>query len=78
LRTKPSSSIARSTRCLVAAATNSGRLSTFDTVPTDTPARAATSFTPVELRLTERIQSLPPPRFPLVRFAGAVVGRGDG
>jgi hypothetical protein len=30
-------------------------------VPTDTPARAATSFTPVELRLTERIQSLPSP-----------------
>ena len=56
LRTKPSSAIASSTRSRVATATSSGRFSTFDTVPTETPARAATSLTPVELRLTEWIQ----------------------
>ena len=68
LRTKPSSSIAWSTRSRVAAATSSGRFRTFDTVPTETPARAATSLTPVELRLTERIQ-------PRVSSQLRVVGR---
>jgi hypothetical protein len=36
--------IARSTRSRVPALTRSGRFRTFDTVPSDTPARAATSF----------------------------------
>ena len=43
LRTKPSSLIAERTRWEAAAETLAGRLSTLDTVPTDTPARAATS-----------------------------------
>jgi len=43
--TRPSSAIALSTRSRVAGATRSGRLSTLDTVPSDTPARAATSMT---------------------------------
>src|SRR5450759_3924462 len=33
-----------STRCLVDSETKSGRFSTFDTVPTDTPATRATSL----------------------------------
>ena len=41
LRTKPRSAIAWRTRLRVASATRSGRLSTFDTVPTETPAKAA-------------------------------------
>ena len=56
LRTKPSSAIASSTRWRVASATTSGRFRTFDTVPTDTPARVATSLTPVERRFL-----VPPP-----------------
>ena len=46
LRTKPSSAIAFCTRSTVAGATFSGLLSTLETVPTDTDAAAATSFTP--------------------------------
>jgi len=45
LRTNPSSSIAAMTRATVSGATFSGRLSTFETVPTDTDAAAATSRT---------------------------------
>ena len=45
LRTKPRSAIARSTRSRVAALTTAGRLSTLETVPSDTPAAAATSLT---------------------------------
>src|SRR5690625_1800803 len=45
LGTKDSSAIAASTRSLVACATASGRLSTLETVPTDTPASFATSST---------------------------------
>jgi hypothetical protein len=44
LRTKPSSVIAASTRLRVASLTRPGRFSTFDTVPRETPARAATVF----------------------------------
>ncbi len=43
LRTKPRSSIARRTRACVVSATRSGLFSTFETVPTETPARLATS-----------------------------------
>jgi hypothetical protein len=46
LRTNPSSTIAAWTRVRVFSLTRCGRLSTLDTVPTDTPARAATSFMP--------------------------------
>src|SRR5215468_2452275 len=42
---KPSSAIADSTLLLLDARTLSGRLSTFETVPTETPARRATSLT---------------------------------
>src|SRR5262245_51541995 len=49
---KPRSLIARSTLRLVGSLTVSGRLSTFETVPTDTPARLATSLTPVVADLT--------------------------
>ena len=45
LRTNPSCSMAACTRSTVAGATLSGRLSTFETVPTDTDAAAATSRT---------------------------------
>ena len=45
LRWKFSSSMACSTLARVLSATDSGRLSTFDTVPTETPAAAATSLT---------------------------------
>ena len=45
LRTQPSLAIASSTRCRVASETTAGELTTFDTVPTETPARAATSLT---------------------------------
>ncbi|GAB3473278.1 hypothetical protein GCM10027440_01930 [Nocardiopsis coralliicola] len=40
----PSASIDRSTRSRVRSLTRSGRLSTLDTVPSDTAACAATSF----------------------------------
>jgi uncharacterized protein YgbK (DUF1537 family) len=43
LRTKPSAAIAAWTRSRVAGATVSGRLRTLLTVPTETPAAAATS-----------------------------------
>ena len=43
-RTKPSSLIDAFTRSRVGRATISGRLSTFETVATETPARAATSL----------------------------------
>ena len=46
LRTKPRSAMADSTRALVSGRTRSGRLSTFETVPTETPARSATSLIP--------------------------------
>ncbi len=46
LRTYPSRLIADSTRILVGPATVSGRLRTFDTVPTETPAARATSLMP--------------------------------
>ena len=42
--TQPSSSIASRTRSRVSSATRSGRLTTFETVPTETPARSATSL----------------------------------
>jgi hypothetical protein len=45
LRTNPRSAIARSTRSRVRALTTSGRFITFETVPSETPAAAATSFT---------------------------------
>ena len=45
LRTQPSFSIASSTRCRVASETTAEELITFETVPTETPASAATSFT---------------------------------
>ena len=57
LRTKPSSSIARSTLSLVSWPTRSGRLSTLETVPRETPARWATSFT-----LADPATRTPPPR----------------
>jgi hypothetical protein len=44
LRTKPSAAIASSTRCRVPSLTVSGRLRTLLTVPTETPARPATSL----------------------------------
>ena len=44
LRTNPSSAIAASTRWRVRSATTSGRLSTLETVPSETRACAATSF----------------------------------
>src|SRR6478609_8651126 len=44
LGTKPSSAIAASTLARVAARTAAGRLSTLETVPSETPARAATSL----------------------------------
>ena len=47
LRTQPSSSMAACTRSAVSALTLPGWFSTLDTVPTDTPARRATSFNPV-------------------------------
>ncbi len=56
LRTKPRSLMALSTRARVAWATRSGWLSTLETVPTDTPARTATSR-----MLTEDL-TLPPAR----------------
>ncbi len=43
LRMKPSSSIAARTRSSVGGATRSGRFSAFETVPSETPARLATS-----------------------------------
>jgi len=43
LRTNPSRSITSSTRSRVAGATRSGRFSTLDAVPSDTPACSATS-----------------------------------
>ena len=45
LRTKPSRSIAACTRATVSGPTLSDRLRTFDTMPTETDAAAATSFT---------------------------------
>ena len=45
LRTKPSSAIASSTLARVAPLTRSGRFRTLETVPSETPARAATSLT---------------------------------
>ena len=45
LRVKPRAAMASSTARRVGSATMSGRLSTLETVPTATPARAATSFT---------------------------------
>ncbi len=45
----PSSSIAASTRARVSGRTRSGWFSTFDTVPTATPARLATSFMPAAI-----------------------------
>ncbi|MDN4174205.1 FGGY-family carbohydrate kinase [Nocardioides sp. SOB77] len=44
MRTKPSSAITRSTRSRVPGLTRSGRFSTFETVPSETPAAAATSL----------------------------------
>ena len=52
LRMKPNSTIARWTLRRVASLTDSGRLRTFDTVPTETPARFATSLIPVAAALT--------------------------
>jgi hypothetical protein len=46
--------MAESTRVRVAAATRSGRLRTLDTVPSDTPARWATSTTLTEPVLDRR------------------------
>jgi len=46
LRTKPSSAIAMATRRRTAALTCSGRFSTLETVPTETPARSATALMP--------------------------------
>ena len=40
--------MACSTRSRVAALTRSGRLRTLETVPSDTPARTATSLTPAD------------------------------
>ncbi len=45
----PSSSIAASTRARVSGRTRSGWFSTFETVPTATPARLATSFMPAAI-----------------------------
>ena len=53
----PSSLIAAWTRALVRSATTSGRFSTLETVPSDTPARAATS-----LILTGVFATSPPER----------------
>ena len=44
LRTKPRAMIANCTRVRVSSATRSGRFKTLETVPTETPARAATSL----------------------------------
>lgn len=46
LRTYPSSSMAASTRVRVSGSTASGRLITWDTVPTEIPACRATSLIP--------------------------------
>ncbi len=51
LRIYPSSSMAESTAVRVASDTASGRLRTFDTVPNDTPARAATSRISADFRV---------------------------
>ena len=51
LRIYPSSSMADSTAARVASETVSGRLRTFDTVPTETPARAATSRISADFRV---------------------------
>ena len=56
---KPRSLIARSTLRFVGSLTVSGRLSTFETVPTDTPARLATSLTPVVADLTRAFRARP-------------------
>ena len=45
----PSCSIAASTRARVSGRTRSGWFSTFETVPTATPARLATSFMPAAI-----------------------------
>ena len=50
LRTNPRLSMAARTRSAVAGATLSGRFSTFETVPTETAATAATSRTLTAIR----------------------------
>ncbi len=48
--TQPSAAIASRTRSRVASATRSGRFTTFETVPTDTPACSATSLIVIPAR----------------------------
>jgi hypothetical protein len=65
-RTKPSDAIAASTFARVTGLTTSGRFSTFDTVPRETPAAAATAFTPAACcfafrRLVEPERAWPAP-----------------
>ena len=65
LRMKPSSLMAARTRLRVGSATTSGRFSTLETVPRETPARAATS-----LMLTGVSATVPPVPLSVVRRAG--------
>ena len=53
--------MARSTFSRVAARTRSGRLSTLETVPRETPAEAATSFTEAPRRTLGRRSAIPVP-----------------
>ncbi|GAA3640080.1 hypothetical protein GCM10022200_24590 [Microbacterium awajiense] len=61
--------MAASTRATVAGATLSGRLSTFETVPTDTEAAMATSRT-LTLMLGSRSLSRPLKRYPFAAMRG--------
>src|SRR5438067_1215454 len=56
---KPSCSIAASTRARVSGRTRSGWFSTFETVPTATPARLANAFRAVKSLVTGSIELLP-------------------
>ena len=60
LRTKPSRSIAACTLATVSGATLSGWLSTFETVPTETDAAAATSRTLTDMPSPSSIPTTTP------------------
>ncbi|GAB2685750.1 hypothetical protein GCM10009743_71320 [Kribbella swartbergensis] len=66
-RTKPSEAIAASTFARVIGLTTSGRFSTFDTVPKDTPAAAATAFTPAACCFAFRRRPVPSRTLPALR-----------
>src|SRR5471032_104031 len=66
LLTKPSRSITARTRSRVAGATTSGRLSTFEAVPNETPACSATSLIVTRPEIARRVAAGP--------FGGAAGG----